>query len=437
MSSKQHINYISADEAARLIRSGDHVFIQGSTSIPEALVAAMAARGGELRDVTVYVAFAVARGEAPYCRPEFRDSFRVESFFVSNSVRRWVNEGYGSIIPRFLGEVPALFRDGTCPVDVALINCSLPDEEGNVSFGVSADLATSAVECARTVIAQINPNMPFSFGDPVIPLSRLAAAVYVDEPLVEVPTPEPTPDEIAIGNYIAEHIPDGATLQIGVGGIPNAVLRALRDHKHLGLHTEAMTDGVLPLLEAGIIDNSLKRVCPGKSVASLALGSKALYSRMDRNPDMIFKDVAWTNDPFIIASNPRVAAINSCLEIDLTGQICADSIGTRIYSGIGGQHDFVYGASRSEGGASFLAMLSTSRRGDNKIKPVLTPGAGVVTTRFQTNYVVTEHGIADLRGKDLARRARLLVGLAAPQFREELDRAAAERFGYSYLRLKN
>ena len=430
------IDFVSAAEAARLIKSGDHVFIQGSTSIPETLVAAMADRGSELRDVTVYVAFAVARGEAPYCRPEYRDSFLVESFFVSNSVREWIDAGYGSVIPRFLGEVPSLFRSGVCPADGALLNCSLPDKDGYASSGVSADLATSAVECARTVIAQINPHMPFSYGDPVIHISRLAAAVQVDDPLVEVPTPEPTADEIAIGNYIAERIPDGATLQIGVGGIPNAVLRALGDHRHLGLHTEAMTDGVLPLLESGVIDNSLKHVMPGKSVASLALGSRALYDAMDHNPDMIFKDVAWTNDPFIIGSNPRVAAINSCLEIDLTGQICADSIGTKIYSGIGGQHDFVYGASRSEGGMSFLAMLSTSRRGHNKIKPLLTPGAGVVTTRFQTHYVVTEHGIADLRGRSLPERARLLIGLAAPQFREELERAAAERFGYSFLRLK-
>lgn len=429
--------YMTAAEAAKLIKSGDHVFIQGSTSIPEILVAAMADRGHELRDVTVYVAFAVAKGPAPYCRPELKDSFRVESFFVSNSVRKWIADGYGSLVPRFLGEVPALFRDGTCPVDVALINCSLPDENGYVSFGVSADLATSAVECAHTVIAQINPHMPFSYGDPVIHISKLAAAVEVDDPLVEVPTPEPTADEIAIGNYIAERIPDGATLQIGVGGIPNAVLRALNGHKHLGLHTEAMTDGVLPLIDAGIIDNSQKTVLPGKSVASLALGSKALYKAMDHNADMVFKDVAWTNDPFRIGQNPRVASINSCLEIDLTGQVCADSIGTMIYSGIGGQHDFVYGSSRSEGGQSFLAMLSTSRRGDNKIKPVLTPGAGVVTTRFQTNYIVTEHGIADLRGRTLAERAKLLIGLAAPQFREELDRAAAERFGYSYLRLKD
>ena len=312
----------------------------------------------------------------------------------------------------------------------------MPDEEGYVSFGVSADLATAATECAKTVIAQLNPHMPFSFGDPVIHVSRLAAAVEVNDPLVEVPTPEPGPTETAIGNAIAEHIPDGATLQIGVGGIPNAVIRALANHKHLGLHTEAMTDGVLPLIRSGVIDNSQKKVYPGKSVACLALGSKKLYELMDYNRDMIFKDVAWTNDPFIIAQNPKVMAINSCLEIDLTGQICADSIGTRIFSGIGGQHDFVYGASRSEGGLSFLAMTSTTSKGIGKIKPVLTPGAGVVTTRFQANYIVTEHGIVNLRGKSLPERAKLLISIANPADREALDRAAFDRFGYSYSRLR-
>lgn len=429
--------YMTAEEAVRLIENDDHVYIQGSTSTPEVLCRALADRGNELKNVTLYSAFAVCKEEAPYCREEYKEAFNVESFFVSNGVRRWIQEGYGSTIPRFLGEVPALMRDGTCRVDVALINCSLPNEEGLVSFGVSADLATAAVECADRIIAQINPHMPYSYGDPVIHINNLAAAVMVDEPLVEVPTAEPSDAEIRIGNFIAEHIPDGATLQIGVGGIPNAVIRALRGHKHLGLHTEAMTDGVLPLLEEGVIDNSLKKVIPGKSVASLALGSRRLYDYMDGNRDIVFKDVAWTNNPFIIAQNPKVVSINSCLEIDLTGQICADSIGTKVFSGIGGQHDFVYGSQLSEGGISFLAMLSTTNKGLNKIKPVLTEGAGVVTTRFQTNYVVTEYGAVDLRGKDLAQRAKLLISIAAPQFREELEKAALRRFGYSFLKLKN
>ncbi len=428
--------FTTAEEAVKLIKSGDHVYIQGSTSIPEILVDALAKRGNELKDVTLYSGFAVGKRPAPYCKPEFKDSFIVDSFFVSNAVREWIAEGYGATTPHFLGEVPSLMRDGTWRVDVALINCSEPDKDGYVSFGVSADVATAAVECANIVIAQINKSMPFSYGDPVIHISELSAAVVVDDPLVEVPTPEPTEKEIKIGNYIAELIPDGATLQIGVGGIPNAVIRALENHKHLGLHTEAMTDGVLPLLEKGIIDNSLKKVMPGKSVASLALGSRKLYDYMNYNQNIVFKDVAWTNNPFIIAQNPNVMAINSCLEIDLTGQICADSIGTKIFSGIGGQHDFIYGASRSEGGKSFLAMLSTTNKGLNKIKPVLTSGAGVVTTRFQTNYVVTEYGAVNLRGKSLPERAKLLISIAAPQFREELEKAAYERFGYSFLRLK-
>lgn len=430
------VKYMTAQEAVRLIESGDHVYIQGSTSIPEVLCEALAQRGHELKNVVVYSGFAVARRPSPLCRPEFKDSFLIDSFFISNAFRNYINEGYGTMTPRFLGEVPELFRDGTCRVDVALINCSLPDSEGNVSYGVSADLATAAVECADRVIAQINPRVPFTPGDAVINLSQLSAAVEVDEPLVEVPTATPTEAEIRIGNSIAELIPDGATLQIGVGGIPNAVIRALMDHKHLGLHTEAMTDGVLPLLEKGVIDNSCKKVMPGKSVASLALGSQALYDYLDHNDDIVFKDVAWTNNPFTIAQNPKVMSINSCLEIDLTGQVCADSIGTRMFSGVGGQHDFVYGSSRSEGGLSFLAMLSTTNKGVNKIKPVLTPGAGVVTTRFQTNYIVTENGIVNLRGKNLAERAKLMISVAAPQFREELERAAAERFGYSFLRLK-
>lgn len=429
-------NKMTASEAVKLIENGDHVYVQGSTSIPEVLLKALADRGPELKDVTLYSGFAVGKKEAPFCKKELKDSFLVDSFFVNNSVRNWIAEGYGATTPCFLGEVPGLMRDGTWRVDVALINCSLPDKEGYVSFGVSADVATAGVECADIVIAQINRHMPFSYGDAVIHLSKLTAYVEVDDPLVEVPTPEPTPQEVNIGNFIASEIPDGATLQIGVGGIPNAVLRALKGHKHLGLHTEAMTDGVLPLIKQGIIDNSLKKVEPGKSVASLALGSRGLYDYMDYNPDMIFKDVAWTNNPYVIAQNPSVMAINSCLEIDLTGQICADSIGTKIYSGIGGQHDFVYGASLSQGGKSFLAMLSKTSKGKTKIKSSLTPGAGVVTTRFQANYIVTENGIVNLRGQSLPKRAKLLISIAAPEFREELEKAACERFGYSFLRLK-
>lgn len=426
------VNYMTADEAVRLIKSGDHVFIQGSTSIPEVLVEAMARRGNELRNVRLYQGFAVAKGPAPYCREECADAFYPDPCFISNSVREWIDKGNGSTTPCFLGEVPRLFREGICPVDVCLLNCSLPDKNGYVSYGVSADLAYSAAESAKIVIAQINRRMPFSFGDPVIHLSQLAAAVEVDDPLVEVPTPEPTPAEIALGNNVAALIPDGATLQIGVGGIPNAIIRALAGHKHLGVHTEAMTDGLLPLMESGAIDNSMKRVMPGKSVASLALGSRRLYEFMDYNPDIIFKDVAWTNDPFRIAQNPKVMSINSCLEIDLTGQICSDSIGTHMFSGVGGQVDFVYGSSRSEGGKSFLTMLSTTRKGMSKIKPVLTPGAGVVTTRYMAHYVATEHGCVCLRGKDLAERARLLISIADPSAREELERAALERYGRAF-----
>lgn len=430
------MQFTTAAEAAKLIRSHSSVYIQGSTSIPEVLVQAMTERADELTDVKIYSGFAVGRADAPYCRPEYKDTFLVNSLFVANNIRRWLAAGYGQSIPAFLGEIPGLFRDGTLPVDVAILNLSRPNEEGYCSFGVSADLAVSAVECAKTVIAQVNTAMPFSYGDAVIHLSRVAAAVEVDDPLVEVPSATPSEIESRIGGYIAELIPDGATLQIGVGGIPNAVLAALGDHKHLGLHTEALTDGVVPLIRSGVIDNSQKKVLPGKNLASLALGSKRLYEYMDYNEDLIMKDVAWTNDPFRIRENPKVMAINSALEVDLTGQICADSIGTMIYSSVGGQHDFMYGGALSEGGKTFIALPSTTSKGHSKIKALLTPGAGVVTTRFQTQYVVTEYGAAYLLGKGLAERARALIDIAHPSAREELEKAACERFGYSFLRLK-
>ena len=430
------MKYVSPSEAVGLIDSGDSIYIQGSTSIPEVLSQALADRGNELKDVTIYAAFAVGRREAPFCKPEYKEAFNVKSLFVANNIRRWLADGYGTTIPAFLGEIPAMFRDGTLPLDAVFLNVSPPDKDGYCSFGVSADLAVSALECARKVIVQINKAMPYSYGDALIHVSRIDAAVEVDDPLVEVPTAVPTETDSAIGRHIAELIPDGATLQIGVGGIPNAVLSALKDHQHLGLHTEAMTDGVLPLLESGVIDNSQKTVCPGISVASLALGSKRLYEYMDYRKDLLLKDVAWTNAPFRIARNPKVMAINSAVEVDLTGQVCADSIGTRIISGVGGQHDFMYGGSLSEGGKTFIAIPSMTEKGRSKISPVLTEGAGVVTTRHMVQHIVTEYGVASLRGKSLAERARALVSIAHPSVREELERAAYERFGWSFLHVK-
>lgn len=425
---------MTADEAVRLVKSGDHVFVQGSGSIPEALIAALARRGHELHNVILYNAFAMGRRVSPLCDPALKDSFLIDSFFVSNAVRGWVNQGYATTTPRFFGQVPQLFRDGTIPLDVAFINCSLPDSEGFVSFGVSADLTPSAVEKARIIVAQINPLMPFTYGDSVIHSSCIDAMVKVNDPLAETVDTPPTPEELAIGRAIAELLPDGAVLQVGVGAIPNAVLHSLKSHRHLGIHSEALTEGLMNLMEAGVVDNSLKQIERGRSVASLVLGTRRLYDFVDHNKDIVMRDIAWVNDPFIIAQNHNMAAINSCLEIDLSGQVCADSIGTRIYSGVGGQHDFVYGSSRSTGGQSFIAMLSTTSKGQSKIRPVLTQGAGVVTTRFQTNWVVTEYGAVNLRGKNMIERARLLISIAAPQFREELDREAFNMLGYAYRR---
>ncbi len=426
--------YMTADKAVSMVKSGDHVFIQGSCSIPETLIVALAKRGHELRDVILYNAFALGRRVSPLCDPALKDSFLIDSFFVSNAVRGWVNQGYATTTPRFFGQVPQLFRDGTIPLDVAFINCSLPDKDGYVSFGVSADITPAAVEVARIIIAQINPHMPFTYGDSVIHTSRLDAMVKADDPLAETPETPLTDNELKIGRSIAEQIPDGAVLQVGVGAVPNAVLHALKDHRHLGIHSEALTEGIVDLIETGVIDNSMKQIERGRSVASLALGTRRLYDFIDHNPMICMRDIAWVNDPFVISRNHNMAAINSCLEIDLSGQVCADSIGTRIYSGVGGQQDFVYGSSRSVGGQSFIAMLSTTSKGENKIKPTLTPGAGVVTTRFQTNWVVTEHGAVNLRGKNMVDRARLLISIAAPQFREELDRAAYDMLGYAYHR---
>lgn len=430
------MKYCTPQEAASLVKSGYSVYFQGSTAVPTILEEALAQRAPELKDVIIYSAFCITKEEAPFCRPEYKEAFITRSLFLCSDQRRWVKEGYGNMIPAFLGEIPFLFRSGQLPVDVACINCSPPDADGYCSYGISADLAVSAVESAKIVLAQINKSVPYLYGGARIHISEIDAAVECDVPPVAMEFGEPTDIEQAIGSFIANEIPDGATLQIGVGGIPNAVLGGIKNHKHLGLHTEAMTDGVVRLMEEGVIDNSLKKIHPGVSIGSLALGSKKMYEFLNYNKKAEFYDVAYTNDPQIIRQNPKVVAINSALQIDLTGQICADSIGQTIFSSVGGQHDFMYGGALSEGGKTFIAMPSVTNKGIGKIVPTLTPGAGVVTTRFQTQYVVTEHGIVYLRNLDLAQRAKALISIANPADRENLEKAACERFGYSFLRLK-
>ena len=426
------MKYVTADEAVRLVRSGDTVCCQGGASVPVLLQEALARRHSELKDVVITSGFNVHKEPAPFCKPEYKDSFIVNSIFVSADQRAHIAAGFGTMTPAFLGEVPAMFRSGEFPVDVAFITCSLPDENGYCSFGISADIAVSAVEVARVVIAQVSPNIPYLYGDCMIHESKISAAVLCDVAPVAMQFGEPTPVEAAIGANVASEIPDGACLQIGVGGIPNAVLNGIKHHKHLGLHTEAMTDGVIRLIKEGVIDNSLKKVRPGVSVAALAIGSAEMYKYIDHNRTMEFFDVAYTNNPLLIAQNPRACAINSAIEVDLTGQICADSIGPMIFSSVGGQHDFMYGCSLSEGGRIFIALPSRTAKGRAKIVPTLTPGAGVVTTRFQTQFVATEYGIVYLRGKSLVERAKLLISIAHPDDREALERAAFERFGYRF-----
>ena len=416
----------TAAEAVNAIRSGDRVFIHGIAAAPTILIEAMTARANELRDVEIVHLH--TEGDAPYARAEFEDSFRVNAFFVGANVRKAVQSGRGDYIPVFLSEIPALFRKNVLPLDVALIHVSPPDRHGFCSLGVSVDIAKAAVETAKIVIAQVNPNMPRTIGDALVDVRDLDFVVEVDIPLPEQAMPVLSDTDRAIGNHIAELIEDGATLQMGIGTIPNAVLASLKNHKHLGIHTEMFSDGLIDLVESGVVTGERKIKHPGKIVAGFVMGTRRLYDFVDDNPQVLMLDIAYVNDSSVIRRNPKVTAVNSAIEVDLTGQVCADSIGTKQYSGVGGQMDFIRGASLSEGGMPIIALPSTTTHGDSKIVPFLKTGAGVVTTRAHVHYIVTEYGVANLYGKNLRQRAAELVTIAHPDHREALDRVVFERF---------
>jgi len=418
--------YVSAEEAVRVVRSGDRVFVHGVAATPHALLDALVARADELRDVEV--THLHTEGPAPYAAPEMAGHFRTNALFVGANVRRAIAEGRGDYLPVFLSEVPLLFRRGILPLDVALVQVSPPDAHGFCSLGVSVDVARAAVQTAAHVVAQVNPQMPRTHGDGLIHVDHLDAMVWTDVPLPEVHAADPSPEETAIGRHVAGLIEDGATLQMGIGAIPNAVLAALTGHRRLGIHTEMFSDGLIPLVEAGVVTNEDKRIHPGKIVSGFVMGTRRLYDFIDDNPMVAMLDIAYVNDTAVIRRNPRVTAINSAIEVDLTGQICADSIGTFQFSGVGGQMDFIRGASLSEGGKPILALPSVTGKGVSRIVPFLNPGAGVVTTRAHVHYVVTEHGVADLYGKNLRQRALALIEIAHPDHRDALMTAAAERF---------
>ncbi len=417
---------VTAEEAVKHIKSGDRVFIQSVAAAPQKLIGAMTARSSELEGVEVYHLH--TEGGAPYTAAEYRRSFHTNALFVGANLRKAVASGEADYIPSFLSEVPQMFRREILPIDVALIHVSPPDRHGYCSLGTSVDVTLAGVQMAECVIAQINPKMPRTHGDGIIPVNQIDCAVEVDDDIPELPLLDLTAQEIAIGRNCAELIEDGATLQMGIGAIPNAVLQALKSHKDLGIHTEMFADGLIPLLTSGVVNGKLKKVHPNKVVASFVMGTRRLYDFIDDNPEVVMLDVAYVNDPTVIRRNPKVTAINSATEVDLTGQVCADSIGTRIYSGVGGQMDFIRGASVSEGGKPIIGLPSVTSKGESKIVSFLKPGAGVVTTRAHVHWVVTEYGSAYLYGKTLRQRAKELIRIAHPDHREQLEREAFERF---------
>ena len=423
------IKFTTAEEAVKVIKSGDHIHLSSVASAPQCLIKAMCERGraGELKDVHIHHLH--TEGPAPYSEPEFEGVFQLDSFFVGGNVRKTTQAGYADYIPIFLSETQKLYRTGAVPCNVAMIQISTPDQHGYVSLGTSVDATLAAVECADHVIAVVNKYVPRAFGDAMIHSSKIDLFVADDQPLEEAHFTAPNEVEVKIGKYCAELIEDGATLQMGIGAIPNAVLAQLGGHKNLGIHTEMFADGVLPLVEAGVINGEAKNIDKGKMVSTFLMGSQKVYDFIHDNPGVMMMDVGYTNDPFIIAKNDKVTAINSALQVDLTGQVCADSLGRKFYSGVGGQIDFIYGASLSKGGKAIIAMPSITNKGVSKIADALNEGAGVVTTRNHIHWFVTENGAVDLYGKSLQERARLIISVAHPSAQEALDEAAFNRYG--------
>ncbi|HVO74073.1 MAG TPA: acetyl-CoA hydrolase/transferase C-terminal domain-containing protein [Ignavibacteriaceae bacterium] len=422
----------TAEKAVSVIKSGDRVYVHPGAATPEVLLNAMCARYKDLANVEVF--HILTLGISPYSSPEYDGHFRHNALFIGKNVRQAVNEGRADFTPVFLGEIPSLFYSGILPVDVALINVSPPDKYGFCSFGVGVETTKSATEVAKVIIAQINPNQPRALGDCFIHIDKIDYCVEVDEPLKELkPEEEASKEEQElfekIGKNIAGLIEDGSTLQMGIGNIPDAVLHYLDDKKDLGIHTEMFSDGIIKLVEKGILTNEKKTLHPGKIITSFVLGSKKLYEFIDNDPLMEFHPSQYTNDPYIIAANDKMVAINSAIQVDLTGQVCADSIGPKFYSGFGGQLDFIRGASRSKEGKPVIALPATAKGGQiSRIVPFLNLGAGVTTTRGDVHYVVTEYGIADLYGKTILQRAKALIDISHPAFREELEQYVSKTF---------
>lgn len=413
------------EEAVSVVRSGQRVFVHGAAMTPLPLVDALSSRAGELRDIEFLHIH--TEGDAPYTRTEVHEYFSTRSLFIADNTREAVASGEADYVPMFLSDIPLAIRSGILPVDVALLQVSEPDRHGYCSLGASVDIALAAAQCAKVRIAIVNPQVPRTHGQGFLHEKTFDKAIVFSSPLISHEPTTPSERAQLIGRHIASLVEDGATLQLGIGEIPNAVVKELVGHKRLGLHTEMFSDGILELVESGALTGEEKRVMPGLLVTSFLLGSSALYRFVDDNPLVSMRECSFTNDPNLIRKNPKVTAINSALEVDLTGQVCADSIGYRQYSGVGGQLDFIRGAALSEGGKPIIALPSVTRDGSSRIVTTLKPGAAITTTRAHVRFVVTEWGIADLLGRTLRERAKLLIALAHPNHRESLEREAQKR----------